>query len=332
MVDTYKTGVVGGTFDHFHEGHKALLASALGKSERVFIGVATSKLTQQKQFFSTIETYDIREKAVAAFVRKHKAENRVKIIPINDLYGNTLQDKNIDAIFVTEETKCVVPLINTHRQRIGMKELAVVEVPFVLADDGNPISSERIRKGEIDRKGYVYLQHLLKKKVYHLPEEIRDDLRKPFGVIYKDVTDIFSLGKVPVLIAVGDIVSLSLYKHDHPADITIIDLKNRRTSLRDEDIKMLQQRESIISVQNEAGMITKDANETIANAIHTYLEKGKKQAIIVHGEEDLLVLPAILLAPLGGIILYGQFGKGVICVPITEEKKAEAVSLCKRFR
>ncbi len=328
----YTIGVVGGTFDHFHEGHKALLKAALQTAERVIIGVATSKITQQKHFFSSLEPYVIREKAVAEYIRKNKAESRVRIIPINDIYGNTLQEKNIDAIFVTEETKNVVSLLNTQRQRVGMKEMEMVVVPYVLAEDSLPISSERIRRGEIDRKGYVYALHLLKKKNYHLPEEVREDLRKPFGVIYKDVADIFSLGNVPIIISVGDIVSLSLYKQDRSADIMIVDLKNRRTSLRDEDIAILKEGECIIAVKNEAGTIAKEAIETIGGAVSDYLLTKKKQSIIIHGEEDLLVIPSILLAPLGGLILYGQFGRGVIGVPVTEEKKAEAAALFSRFR
>ena len=53
--------------------------------------------------------------------------------------------------------------------------------------------------------------------------------------------------------------------------------------------------------------------------------------IKVKGEEDLLALPAILLAPLHSIMLYGQMDMGIVMVEVTEEKKKEVMEILKKF-
>jgi len=47
----------------------------------------------------------------------------------------------------------------------------------------------------------------------------------------------------------------------------------------------------------------------------------------VTGEEDLLALPAIVLAPLGSVVLYGQYDKGVVINEVTEELKKKKLWL-----
>ena len=75
------------------------------------------------------------------------------VIPLNDPYGTTIYDGDFDAIVVSEETEPTAVEINEIRVSKGMKPLDIVVVSFVLAYDGNPISSTRIRRGEITRNG-----------------------------------------------------------------------------------------------------------------------------------------------------------------------------------
>lgn len=82
---------------------------------------------------------------------------------------------------------------------------------------------------------------------------------------------------------------------------------------------------------NEPGTINLKTAETIKTAMRNFLKTGQKQLIIIKGEEDLLALPAILFAPLGAVVLYGQWGLGVVMVEVTEKTKEIVRNLLKRF-
>ena len=62
-------------------------------------------------------------------------------------------DESLNAIIVSEETEKVAIELNINRKLKGLRELEIVVVPLVLADDGIRISSTRIRNKEINIKG-----------------------------------------------------------------------------------------------------------------------------------------------------------------------------------
>ncbi len=146
----FKKSILGGTFDNFHLGHEELLRVAFDLSDFVLIGITSDQFAQR---FRTGEVEPFKKRSE---VLKHYCEQFGKdyrITEINDFYGPSTTDPNLMAIFVSEETALRAKEINAVRRKKGLKELMVVQVPFVLAQDGQPISSERIRKGEIDRDG-----------------------------------------------------------------------------------------------------------------------------------------------------------------------------------
>jgi len=149
--------VLGGTFDHFHQGHKSLLKKALELGEKITIGITSDKFSQKKFLAQLIEPFAIRKKAVEKFVKKYLNDGRhLDILPISDIYGTTLIDKTIEAIVVSQATKKNALLINEKRKTIGLPKLAIIVVDNVLAADGKLLSSERIRAGEVDREGNSY--------------------------------------------------------------------------------------------------------------------------------------------------------------------------------
>ena len=83
-----------------------------------------------------------------------KTVNQVVVKSIKDRYGPSI-DGDFDAIVVSPETVEAAKEINQKRREIGKKPLKIIEIPFILAEDGKPISSSRIKKGEIDIDGKI---------------------------------------------------------------------------------------------------------------------------------------------------------------------------------
>lgn len=143
---------LGGTFDILHEGHKQLIVTACtlaGPFGTVVIGITEEFLSVKQR---KINSYQKRRKAIERFLSEKESIPHIIITPIQDKYGPTIEE-NFDAIVVSPETKPVAEEINEKRTQRGKKPLQIIVVPFVLAVDGRPISSTRIRKGEIDENG-----------------------------------------------------------------------------------------------------------------------------------------------------------------------------------
>jgi pantetheine-phosphate adenylyltransferase len=56
---------------------------------------------------------------------------------------------------VSEETEPTAEVINQMRVERGLRPLLMFVITMVLAEDGKPISSTRIRRQEVDRYGHL---------------------------------------------------------------------------------------------------------------------------------------------------------------------------------
>ncbi len=145
----YNKVAVGGTFDKFHDGHKKLLSTAFQIGKKVEIGVTSDAFGGLK---GDIDSCEERMNNLKSFFSD---KSNFVVIPLDDPYGTTIYDSDFDAIVVSEETEPTAVEINEIRISKGMKPLDIVVVSFVLAYDGNPISSTRIRRGEINQSGNI---------------------------------------------------------------------------------------------------------------------------------------------------------------------------------
>ena len=143
----YNKVAVGGTFDKFHEGHKKLLNTAFEIADFVEIGVTSDAFGGLK---GNIDSCKIRMGNIKSFFSE---KNNFIVIPLDDPYGTTIYDADFEAIVVSKETEPTAIDINKIRSSKSMDILDIVVVNFVLAYDGNPISSTRIRNGEINKYG-----------------------------------------------------------------------------------------------------------------------------------------------------------------------------------
>lgn len=141
---------LGGTFEPLHEGHKKLIdvAIKLGGKD-VMIGITSDDMARMR--IRSVLPFEIRAENVRQYIMK-KYGFEPKIVKITNPFGRTL-DVDFEYLVVSPETYEMALKINEKRKQMGKKKINIVKVDFVLAENGKPVSSTRIKKGEVDRYG-----------------------------------------------------------------------------------------------------------------------------------------------------------------------------------
>ena len=355
--DILGTVAIAGTFDRLHKGHRFFISQAFELGSLVIVGLTSDRFVREKinnqkslsaqagKIKVIVKDFKDRKKELEGFLKENDLLKRVEIVKINDIYGPTLGESDIEAIVVTEETKENALKINLERKKLNFGDLKIIEVSLVLALDKKKISSTRIRRGEIDRMGLVFDR--IEIFGSRIAGKLRMELKKPLGEllsgsraeIEKELLDRVKMQKPAVIIAVGDEATVTLNKLKIQADISVIDffIKRVRVHERLEDLGFsdfflnASYKNKIIRAANPAGTITRELVLAVKTAIGSYISDGRKRVIEVEGEEDLAGLPAILMAPLGSLIFYGQPDEGLVCVEATENKKDEILNIIERY-
>ncbi len=291
--------------------------------------------------------FEERKRELENFLREEKLLDRVEIVKIDDMYGPAVEKKSgIEALVITPETSKRGKEVNRRRRKLGLCALPLITISLVLSEDAKRISSTRIRNGEIDRMGRIYRKVLTFNG--KIPEALRMELKEPQGqlitgdlknlqeAIHK-VKDLMESMFYKMVITVGDEVTSQCNKAKIEADLAIVDYHiNRKRKFRfihelgfeKDNLNGI----NILSARNPAGCITTSSIKAVNNSIKSFIETGKRQIVTIIGEEDLVAVPAILLAPLSAIVLYGQPGRGIIVVQVTEEKKKEMKFLMEKYK
>lgn len=149
----FEAVAVGGTFDEFHKGHRALLLKAFEVGKRVLIGLCSDDFARKVRKSHRITAYDERLGNLENFLRKMGVLDRAEIISLCDPYGVTLSSGCVEALVVSRETEARAYEINEKRKAKGLQPLSVIVIEMVPADDSIPISTTRIRLGEINHEG-----------------------------------------------------------------------------------------------------------------------------------------------------------------------------------
>ena len=160
-----------------------------------------------------------------------------------------------------------------------------------------------------------------------LPESLRDELKKPFGRLM-ECADIIRLIKAEPsrVVAIGDYVSTRLVEAGVSPSLIIWDGQTRRSEAGKADTSLLRSYAPPRRVKNPAAVITKAAWDAVSNSLG-----GEKASILVDGEEDLLVVPAVLGSANGTRVVYGQPGEGAILIVVNPKIKSAFRSILSRF-
>jgi uncharacterized protein (UPF0218 family) len=150
-------------------------------------------------------------------------------------------------------------------------------------------------------------------KTLFLPEKSRPKLQEAWGIpLYGNASEVESQynkflkeKKYHSIITIGDYCSLHL-----KSDIKIFDRKVQRKDFKHNFT-------CATSISNEPGTIQKESWDAVKKAI-------KKTAnLCVDGEEDLLVIPAVLSASNKDLVVYGLPNKGICLLETTPALKKQ---------
>lgn len=323
--------VCGGTFDHFHKGHKSFLRFILSSSNKIILGLTTEGYVRNKKLNSSIESYRERKNSIEEFFEKENALSRLEIEPINNLFIPKKWERlKIDAIVVSQDTRKGAQIINQDREKRGLPQLKIIVAPVIFTDSNKNLSSLRIRKGEINREGEPYVNPLWLKKDLQLPENLRKEFKKPFGELFKQIKALL-IDKNSLMITVGDVTTKMFNEKSLGQDISIIDFKvARKKKFSNVQELGFSGSEVLLKVNNPAGYITSDLFRKLAEIFKS--ERKGKIVLQINGEEDLAVMPLVLLSGLNTIIYYGQPGEGLVKVVVSEISKNKAYSLASKLK
>lgn len=151
----FKNVAVGGTFDEFHKGHRALILKAFEVGKQVLVGLSVDVLVQKMEKPHKVATYDVRLEELKSFLRRRGLLERTEIVPLYDHYGVTLSSNELDALVVSRDTESVAREINEKRRVKGLHPLSIIIIDMVPAEDCVPISTTRIRDMEINHEGQL---------------------------------------------------------------------------------------------------------------------------------------------------------------------------------
>ncbi|MEO9321114.1 MAG: pantetheine-phosphate adenylyltransferase [Nitrososphaera sp.] len=154
MAQQFKVAATGGTFDEIHAGHIALLSKAFEVADHVIIGVSSDKFAA-KRGKKLNHDYDTRVSNLKRLIAQKFGTPDYTIARLEGEFGPAVTTGHVDVLVASSETAVRGEELNATRKTRGLKPVAVISVDLVLAEDGNPISSTRIRRGEIDAQGKI---------------------------------------------------------------------------------------------------------------------------------------------------------------------------------
>lgn len=325
--------LVGGTFDCFHTGHQALLEAALD-CDSVEVWVTSDAIAAEKD--PRIKPLTERHQSILDWTDGRPISTHT----LEDPWGPAPTRADATHIVCTPETQSNCDKINQMRIEGNLEPLNIIAVNHVLAYDGEPISSSKVRQGGIDREGNPWILEKDLEHSVHLPTNLDAELKEPMGTLFpgpEDTPEVAIQAAVeaipafsPCLVAVGDVTVNALLETGWVPDVGVVDGLTKRTKWDGElDTSSFV---GHLTCENPAGQLTPDLLECADLALEfAFSEEGGPVLLEVDGEEDLAPILIHLLAPLGTVVLYGQPSAGVVLRVTDESTKARCRALLNTF-
>ena len=164
--------------------------------------------------------------------------------------------------------------------------------------------------------------------VVELQPALRPKLKEPMGPIFTDAEELLSVATGPI-VTVGDMVTYHLLEAGQVPDVALVDERTERTAVDDGVVAAFEGFDREVEVENPAATLTAPLLTELQSAIARADEETT--LIRVDGEEDLATLPALVAAPAGTSIVYGQPGEGMVHVEVTRTSSDRARELLSQM-
>lgn len=152
MAEKFPLVATGGTFDEIHIGHIALLSKAFQLGKKVIIGVSSDEFAK-KRGKTLNHDFDQRVENLKKMIKKEFGDPSYEIAKLDGNFGPAVTTGEVGALVASNETQVKGRLLNKMRVERGLSPVEIIAVELVKAEDGSPISSTRIRTGEMDSRG-----------------------------------------------------------------------------------------------------------------------------------------------------------------------------------
>ncbi len=157
---------------------------------------------------------------------------------------------------------------------------------------------------------------------------MRPMLAQPLGRLFassevegKEFRDV--LRESDMIITVGDRTTETLGAMGRVPDVQVVDGREERRTRPPPEVP----HRSTIEAVNPPGALTTEVIEAVRKA----LSGPKPVRVLVDGEEDLVAIPMIALAPVSSLVLYGQPGRGLVAVKVEATSKQRSRSILEKI-
>jgi pantetheine-phosphate adenylyltransferase len=145
---------LGGTFDEIHAGHIALLSKAFEQGKKVIIGISSDSFADRRKGKNKINhNYGERVANLKQAINRKFGPVIYEITKLDNEYGPAAKSTMVNALVASSETAAKINGLNKIRRENGLTPIELIVVDMVRAEDGEPMSSSRIRAGEINSSG-----------------------------------------------------------------------------------------------------------------------------------------------------------------------------------